>query len=57
LLFAVNPTAQTVSTTLNFTGERTLTPAWQGVPALEGNASASVDIPAYTVYIWELAHD
>ena len=57
LLFAANPTAVPLTTTLNFAGPRTFKPAWPNTPAVNGAGPAVVTIPAYTVYIWEIAHD
>jgi beta-galactosidase len=57
LLFAANPTAESLVTNLSFTGTQTFKPAWPSAPELTGTDSATLTLPPYTVYIWEVSHD
>jgi beta-galactosidase len=57
LLFAVNPTAQTLETTLSFSGAQTFQSAWRTTPSLSGESQVTVSLPAYTVHIWGVRRD
>jgi beta-galactosidase len=57
LLFAANPTAQTLAVTLSFSGAQTFQSAWRATPSLSGDSAVTVALPAYTVYIWEVRRD
>jgi beta-galactosidase len=57
LLFAVNPTAQTLAVTLSFSDAQTFQSAWRATPSLSGDSRLTVALPAYTVYIWEVRRD
>lgn len=57
LLFAVNPTAQPITTELSFDGPHTFKPAWGGKAQLQGDSMVSLTVPAYSVQIWEVGHD
>ena len=57
LLFAVNPTAQSLETAFSFSGPQTFQSAWRATPSLSGESRLTVTLPAYTVYIWEVRRD
>ena len=57
LLFAANPSARPLTATLSFDGLRTLTPAWNGLPARTGSNALEISLPAYTVGVWEARRD
>ncbi len=57
LLFAVNPTAQSITAELFFSGQHTLRPVWGNGAQLQGDSAVTMTVPAYTVQIWEACHD
>ena len=54
LLFAANPTADPITTTLRFDGNRVLTGIWGPPDRVAGDGKVAVDVPAYTVRIWSV---
>jgi beta-galactosidase len=57
LLFAANPTATACLAKIQFEGARTFQPAWHSAPAVCGNKQVEVELPPYTVRIWEVSRD
>ena len=57
LLFAANPTAQQISTSLNFDGKSTLRSVWRSEEVMGGNGSIALTLAPYSVRIWEAGRD
>ncbi len=57
LLFAANPTASLLKPRICFQGERKLQPAWHSAPSLGGTGQVELEMPAYTVWLWEVMRD
>ncbi|MCC6791123.1 MAG: beta-galactosidase [Thermomicrobiales bacterium] len=57
LLFAANPTATPITTRLTFDGCRTLTGVWGPPGRVQGDGSAIVSVPSYSVRIWEIQRE
>lgn len=57
LLFVANPTDLNRRVNLDVPEAHHLNSAWNTTPALQGAGALTADIPAYTVRIWEVAHD
>lgn len=57
LLFAANPTHSIRRINLSVKGADHLESAWYSAPSLSETGSWTTEIPPYTVWIWQVAHD
>jgi beta-galactosidase len=57
LLFCANPTAQSIETSLEFSGRRRFQQAWGGTATYHVQDHLPLVLDPYSIQIWEVSHD